>query len=113
MAYIIRSCFPNFPDTNAPNVTILEPFPKKTTVPVLTVRWTSDEEAKYYCAVDDVTRPVLCGYGKEGQWTTPTMPDGEHTFFLIPEDKLGNKAPSLSRKWSIGMLVIYACVYNT
>lgn len=74
----------------------------------MTIQWTSDENARFYCAVDDVRKAVPCGVGKEVQWVTPRVPDGEHTFYLIPEDTFGNKGPTLTRKWSVGKSVSYA-----
>lgn len=96
---------PGFSDTKGPKVTIREPFPAKTSGQV-SIQWTSDENAKFQCAVNDLNNAVSCGYGKEGRWVTPLVPDGEHTFYLIATDRLGNSGPTLSRKWSVGKLVI-------
>ena len=95
------------PDNNPPKVTISESFPTKTSNPVSVVRWTSDENARFKCYVDDPKNQVPCGYGKTGEWRTPRVPDGEHTFFLTAVDTLGNKGPTLSRKWFVGKLVVW------
>lgn len=88
-------------------MTISEPFPRKTSNSVLRIRWTSDENARFQCAVDETKNTVSCGYGKEGQWETPLLPDGEHTFYLTPRDQFGNSGPTVSRKWSVGKGVGY------
>ena len=45
-----------------------------------------------------------CGFGTDMQWNTPSLPDGEHTFYLTSEDEYGNRGLTLSRKWTIGKL---------
>ena len=58
--------------------------------------------AYYKCAVDDTSNFVHCGNGLNGGWTTPTLGNGDHTFYLTAKDEVGNKAPRLTHSWTIG-----------
>ena len=69
--------------------------------------WTSDETASYECAIDVVETGQPCGKGKEGSWKTPTLSEGEHTFYLFATDINGNKAEPLKYTWKIGKCCLF------
>ena len=68
----------------------------------ITIRWRANENSVYQCAVDDITKAVNCGSGRLGTWRTPPITYGEHTFYLLAKDNVGNIAEILSRKWTAG-----------
>lgn len=53
------------------------------------------------CSVDN-SPPAPCGFGKDGNWRTPGLKEGEHEFSLTAEDLFGNTAPILRRRWTVG-----------
>ena len=83
-----------------------QPLPRTSTSQTETFRWASDEMAYYKCAVDDTSTFTNCGSGRTGDWTTPSLSNGEHTFYLIAKDEVGNEAPRLSHSWRIGEYII-------
>lgn len=64
--------------------------------------WKSNEPAKFLCALDEDTEGEDCGEGTDGEYLTPTLADGEHEFRLLVEDMVGNMAPLVRSKFSIG-----------
>ena len=66
------------------------------------IQWTTDEIAKMKCAVDSIKNPVACGYGKQGGWAIPRVSDGQHTVYLIANDRFGNTPSTVSRNWLVG-----------
>jgi hypothetical protein len=91
-----------FLDNTYPDVSLNEPLPTTSTSETATFRWTSNEMAYYKCAVDNTDAFVDCGSGTTGDWTTPTLTNGAHTFYLTAKDEVGNNAPRLSHSWTIG-----------
>lgn len=73
-----------------------------TKVNSVTIRWRSNENSVYQCAVDDITKAVNCGSGRQGTWRTPVMTDGEHIFYLVSKDTVENRGATLSRKLTVG-----------
>ncbi|XP_028410633.1 uncharacterized protein LOC114533322 [Dendronephthya gigantea] len=88
-------------DNKYPIVYLNRPLPSTTSTPTETFRWTSNEFAEFQCAVDDVTNFQDCGSGTNGDFTTPSLDNGPHTFFLTAKDEVGNVAPRLSHSWDI------------
>ena len=79
----------------------LDSFPSLTREKVSVFRWTSSEEVSFKCGIDDPTRFVDCGSGRTGTWPTPQLRDGQHTFYLVALDTVGNKA-SLQKTFTVG-----------
>ncbi|CAB4028569.1 Hypothetical predicted protein [Paramuricea clavata] len=86
-------------DTRHPNV-VIEPIPLKTSNRSTSIRWTSDEPARYLCSIDNAPE-TNCGFGTNGQKTTSELKDGDHTFILTAIDPVGNRAPILRRRWTV------------
>ena len=101
--FLITLIFHFWPSDNRPPVVRLSPpLAKISTAKTMTFRWTSDEMAYYQCAVDSLNNLVSCGSGNNGEWTTPTLDDGNRVFFLTAKDEVGNKAATLKHRWNIG-----------
>ena len=80
--------------------------------------WKSNEPAKFLCALDEDTEGEDCGEGTDGEYLTPTLADGEHEFRLLVEDMVGNMAPLVRSKFSIGKrddraTILYFCFMST
>ena len=93
-------CSP-FTDTRPPNVAIEPPFPEKISSKSINIRWSSDESATYLCAIDN-SPATNCGSDNNKKWTTPRLDDGDHTFSLTAIDRVGNRAPTLRKQWTVG-----------
>ena len=89
-------------DSKPPTITLTGELPTNRNNPVAIFSWKSDEDAKFTCAVDDPKNTDYCGYGTYGQHVTPLLPDGEHTFYVTPEDAYGNKGPVVKYTWQTG-----------
>ena len=89
-------------DSTPPTASLTGDLPTESNNPMAVFSWKSDESAKFLCAVDDEKSAGNCGYGRYGQYVTPLLPDGEHTFYLIPEDFYGNKGPVVKHVWRTG-----------
>jgi hypothetical protein len=76
-------------------------FPTLTRERVATFRWNSNEELTYKCAIDDPKVLINCGSGQTWTWRTPQLSDGEHTFYLVAVDSVGNKV-SLEKTFIVG-----------
>ena len=100
----LKCLFHSILDNKYPIVYLNEPLPRTSTSQTATFRWTSNEMAYYKCAVNDTSKFVNCGSGTTGDWTTPPLSDGKHTFYLTAKDEVGNNAPRLSHSWNIGEL---------
>lgn len=87
-------------DTRPPKV-VIRPLSPRTSNRRTTIRWTSDETARYLCAIDN-SRAVDCGSGLESEWTTDSLSDGDHTFILTAIDPIGNRARDVRRLWTVG-----------
>ena len=87
-------------DTRPPNVRI-EPLAPKTSRDAITIKWTSDERANYLCSIDN-SPATDCDFGIDGEWTTPRLNDGIHTFSLTAKDLVNNIAPTLTTSWTTG-----------
>lgn len=64
--------------------------------------WVSDEEAVYECAIDLAESGTKCGSGVRGNWNSPQLSDGTHTFYIFATDRNGNQANPVEYKWEIG-----------
>lgn len=91
-----------FLDTKAPTVSLAE-IPKTINKTKTTFTWKSTEPATFSCALDD-DESESCGQGTDGEYLTPTLADGEHEFRLLVEDMVGNLAPLIRSKFSVGKL---------
>ena len=89
------------PDTQASRIFLTDSVPKKTKSTVASFAWTSSEPSKYECKLDG--KPVNCGRGSRGTYSTPELPDGKHTFSLNTVDNVGNKGKPEVVNWEIGM----------
>ncbi len=87
-------------DTRPPIVAI-EPVPQRTSNTSVTIRWTSDETAQFVCAINN-SPATNCGSGIDGEWTTPILNDGDHSFSLTAIDPIGNRAPTMRILWTVG-----------
>ena len=65
--------------------------------------WKSNEPSRFRCALDDNEVGEECGEGRDGEYLTPTLVDGEHEFRLLVEDMVGNLAPLIRSKFTIGI----------
>ena len=88
-----------FSDTTPPSVTI-ENIPSLSNKPQLTIAWKTDEPAKFQCTLDGIQQE--CGRGDRSSFPTRKLNDGEHLFELQATDRLGNKAPLVIRRFTIG-----------
>lgn len=89
-------------DTTPPNVRLMNPIPPpKTRSPTATFLWTSDEDAKFTCALDDFSKQVDCGQGRNGRFTSQSLGNGRHRFYLLAEDELGNRARVITHRWVV------------
>ena len=73
--------------------------------PNVTLKWNSDETAKFECAVDNIFGFRDCGFGKDGKLDLTDLPDGYHTVFIKGIDDLGNTSPWVKHLWLVGKLV--------
>ena len=85
----------------------VNPVPVLTRKAYLDLSWSSNEEAFYKCAIDYLASLSDCGVGRRKEWSTPRLNDGKHTFYLVAEDSVGNRAPSVSIMFTVGK-----CVYT-
>ena len=90
-------------DTYAPQVFLTNSVPPNTNNPKATFGWTSSEDSKFECKLDG--RPVDCGSGFQGKYTTPELPDGNHMFSLNTVDSVGNKGTPVVIKWNTGTAI--------
>ena len=68
----------------------------------VTLKWTSDEDATFQCAIDDIFANQDCGIGVNGEFRLTNLPDGDHTVWIKAVDKLGNAAPWVKHSWLVG-----------
>ncbi len=80
-----------YTDSRPPEVTI-NSFPILTREKDPIFSWTSNEEATFQCAIDNPRRLFNCNAGRTSTWRAPQLSDGEHTFYLVALDNVGNKA---------------------
>ena len=92
-------------DTQAPRIFLTDSVPSKTKSTFASFAWTSSEPSKYECKLDG--KPVNCGRGSHGKYSTPELPDGKHTFSLKTVDNVGNKGTPEVVNWEIGMYIDY------
>lgn len=52
------------------------------------------------CLLDGVEVP--CGNGTTGEYTTPDLSDGRHSFSVSSVDPLGNKGRPVTAEWETG-----------
>ena len=91
-----------FSDTTPPTGFATSGPPKRTNKPRATFRWRTNEDSNYDCYLDNQADPTVCGSGTNGEFTTSSLPDGEHEFSIVATDSHGNKAPVVNSKWTIG-----------
>ena len=77
-------------------------FPTLTREQAPVFSWSSNEDAVYQCAIDDVRTLFNCGSGRRRTWQTPRLSDGEHTFYLLAQDTVGNEAFPLTKTFTVG-----------
>ena len=61
----------------------------------------------FTCAVDSLRNRKKCGFGMNGRFTTGPLSDGQHRFYLLGEDELGNNAKVISHRWEVGKFRIF------
>ena len=76
--------------------------PKRTSNPRATFRWRTSEDAKYKCYLNNEISPIDCGRGRNGEFTTDSLPDKKHEFSVVATDELGNSAPVVNATWTVG-----------
>ena len=86
-------------------IKLLEPLPTDSKEATATFLWKSDESARFSCAVDSLKNQGNCGQGKSGRFTTGSLTDGPHVFYLLGEDDLGNAARVVIHRWNVGKSV--------
>ena len=77
-------------------------FPTLTREQAPVFSWSSDEDAIYQCAIDDLLTLFNCGSGKNGTWRSPPLNDEEHTFYLLAQDTVGNEASPVTKTFTVG-----------
>ena len=92
--------FLNSLDTQEPVLTFTSNTPRQTNNPSQRITWDSSEPAKFECTLNGLN--VNCGRGTRGVYTTPNLPDGDHTFTVNAVDDLGNKGTPKVISWSTG-----------
>jgi hypothetical protein len=90
----------NFADTQPPVLTWTSNTPTQTNNPSQRITWDSSEPATFECTLDGLR--VNCGRGTDGEYITPNLPNGDHTFTVIPTDYLRNKGRPQVVTWSTG-----------
>jgi hypothetical protein len=85
------------------------PFRNLTREQVIVFSWSSNEDAVYQCAIDDPRRLFKCGSGRASTWRTPPLSDGEHAFYLIALDTVGNKASPKRNTFTVGECTFRHC----
>ena len=90
----------NFADTQPPVLTWTSNTPTQTNNPSQRITWDSSETATFKCTLNG--RKFNCGRGTDGEYTTPNLPDGNHTFTVIPVDDLRNRGRPQVVTWSTG-----------
>ncbi len=88
-------------DTKAPTVKLAK-VPETINKTKGTFNWKSSEPATFLCALDEDEEGTDCGEGTIGEYLTPTLADGEHEFRLLVEDMVGNLAPLVRSKFTVG-----------
>lgn len=89
-----------FSDTQGPRIQITNRVPPQTSNPRTKIAWVANEPGTFKCVLDGVEVP--CGDGTSGQYTTPELPDGKHSFSVSSVDSLGNKGRPLNVNWETG-----------
>jgi hypothetical protein len=90
-----------FLDNQGPDLSITSSTPSKSNSPRQRITWTSSEPATFECKING--RVVDCGSGNTGDYTTPNLPDGKHTFEVNAVDGLGNTGTPKVVEWTTGM----------
>ena len=62
--------------------------------------WSSNEPGTFVCLLDGVE--VSCCKGTTGDYTTPDLSDGKHSFSVSSVDPLGNKGRPVTVEWETG-----------
>ena len=91
----------NSVDRRPPVVAIRGTYASKTSDPTYQIDWDTNEPADFECKLNG--RVVECGEGTDGDYTTPDLPDGRHTFELNAVDKVGNRGSPQFLRWTKGM----------
>ena len=89
-----------FSDTRGPRVEITNSIPGETNNVNMRITWSSDERANFVCLLDDVK--TACGDGSTGDYTTPDLTDGKHSFTVSSVDPLGNEGRPVTVEWNTG-----------
>ena len=91
-----------FPDTTPPSGFRTTGPPKRTNERVATFGWRTSEDSNYECYLDNQVDPTNCGDGTSGEFRTNSLGDGPHNFSVMATDDLGNTAPIVNSKWTVG-----------
>ena len=86
-------------DKRGPGLTIISINPPTTNQRQI-IRWNSTESASFKCKMNGVI--TNCGSGRTGEFTSPNLPDGRHTFEVYAVDDLGNRGTEQVVSWSTG-----------
>ena len=92
--------FEMFSDTQGPRVQLTNSTPRATNNPKTRITWSSNEPGTFVCLLDGVE--VSCGKGTTGDYTTPDLSDGKHSFSVSSVDPLGNKGRPVTVEWETG-----------
>ncbi|CAB3983302.1 Hypothetical predicted protein [Paramuricea clavata] len=85
-------------DNQGPVLSITSSTPSESNSPRQRITWTSSEPATFECKING--RVVDCGSGNTGDYTTPNLPDGKHTFEVNAVDSLGNTGTPKVVEWT-------------
>ena len=91
-------------DSQAPIVSLNGRNPPKTSNSRYTITWDTNEQADFECTLNG--RVVECGSGTRGEYTTSSLPDGEHTFEVNAVDNVGNRGTPSVVSWFTGTIKI-------
>ena len=64
------------------------------------ITWSSNEPGTFVCLLEGVG--VSCSNGTTGDYTTPDLSDGKHSFSVSSVDPLGNKGRPVTVEWETG-----------
>ena len=91
-------------DSVGPKISFLSNQPTSTRSSP-TIRWTSSENARFKCAIDNGQRQFVdCGEGFSGEWTGTNLPDGVTRFLVYGVDKTNNQGPTSEHQFTVGKL---------
>jgi hypothetical protein len=76
------------------------------------LKWRTNENAIFQCAVDSLFNNRDCGSGTASEVILTDLEDGPHTVWIKAVDELGNRAPWKKHTWTVGEWFLHNTLFR-